>query len=145
MNYSRLILSVAVMALPACERERASGAAVEVLAPTAQFTAIAAEPAVPAVDPDSGLVIDEHWQLVKGHCGACHSLQLVTQNRGDRRAWLDMIRWMQATQGLWSLDPETETAILDYLSGNYAPQAGYRRKPLPPAQLPPNPFPGGEG
>ena len=92
------------------------------------------------VDPDSGLVIDEHWELVKAHCSACHSPRLVTQNRGSRQNWLDMIRWMQETQGLWQFDAATETAILDYLEKNLAPSALHRRAPLPDALMPANPY-----
>jgi hypothetical protein len=91
-------------------------------------------------DPASGLIIDEHWQLVLAHCGACHSTRLVTQNRGSREAWLKMIRWMQETQGLWALNGPQERAILDYLAKNYAPAESARRAPLAPALMPPNPY-----
>ncbi len=93
-----------------------------------------------AIDPDSGLIVDEHWQLVKAHCGACHSPKLVTQNRGSRQNWLEMIRWMQETQGLWQFDAVTETAILDYLEKNYAPAAASRRAPLNSLLMPVNPY-----
>ena len=92
------------------------------------------------VDPSSGLIIDEGWELVRGHCAACHSARLVTQNRGNRQTWEDMIRWMQETQGLWPLDAVTENAILDYLARNYAPRAGARRAPLPAELMPLNPY-----
>ena len=93
------------------------------------------------IDPESGLLIDDNWQLVRTNCTACHSAQLVTQNRGSRQAWLEMIRWMQETQGLWSLDAVSEKGILDYLEKNYAPLAVHRRAPLPQVQMPPNPYP----
>jgi len=91
-------------------------------------------------DPDSGLIVDEHWQLVKAHCSACHSPKLVTQNRGNRQNWLEIIRWMQETQGLWQFDAVTETAILDYLEKNYAPAAASRRAPLNRSLMPVNPY-----
>ncbi len=91
-------------------------------------------------DPDSGLAIDKHWQLVKAHCSACHSPRLVTQNRGSRQTWLAMIRWMQDSQGLWAFDPATETAILDYLEKNYAPSAVHRRAPIKRSLMPVNPY-----
>lgn len=97
---------------------------------------------LPEIDVASGLVIDEHWELVKAHCSACHSSQLVTQNRGSRQNWLEMIRWMQETQGLWQFDEATETSILDYLEKNYAPSSIHRRAPLPKALIPDNPYPG---
>ena len=96
--------------------------------------------AVAETDPDSGLIVDEHWQLVQAHCSACHSLKLVTQNRGSRQNWLEMIRWMQETQGLWQFDAGIETAILDYLEKNYAPVAAGRRAPLGRAQMPAKPY-----
>jgi hypothetical protein len=92
------------------------------------------------LDPDSGLAIDEHWELVKAHCSACHSPRLVTQNRGNRQTWLAMIRWMQDSQGLWAFDPVTESAILDYLEKNYAPSAAYRRAPISQPLMPANPY-----
>ena len=88
-------------------------------------------------DPATGLVIDDHWELVRAHCIACHSTQLVTQNRGSRETWLALIRWMQDSQGLWAFDATTETAILDYLEKNYAPLPASRRMALPPELMPP--------
>jgi len=77
----------------------------------------------------SGLIVDEGYELVMGTCGACHSLKLVTQNRADRKGWLEMIRWMQETQKLWDLGPN-EDKILTYLAKNYAPQNKGRRENL---------------
>ena len=89
-----------------------------------------------AIDEATGLIFSPGWELVRVHCGGCHSHQLITSQRGDRRTWLDMIRWMQATQNLWQFDPQTEDAILDYLAGNYPPQPNRRRAPIPAALLP---------
>jgi len=88
------------------------------------------------VDETSGLIIDDGWQLVRIHCGGCHSHALVTGQRADRQTWLDMIRWMQATQNLWQFDEATENGILDYLATNYPPQPNRRRAPIPPSLLP---------
>ena len=96
--------------------------------------------AIRLLDSDSGLAIDENWELVKAHCSACHSPRLVTQNRGSRQTWLSMIRWMQESQGLWAFDAATETAILDYLEKNYPPTAAYRRAPIKRELLPLNPY-----
>ncbi len=94
--------------------------------------------AAPAgTDPDTGLIIAPGWQLVRAHCGACHSHRLVTAQRGDRDFWLQTIRWMQRTQNLWELPAEQETAILDYLAGAYAETEWGRRPPLSPQLLPP--------
>lgn len=99
----------------------------------------ASDAAGPPLDPGSGLVIDAGWELVRGHCTACHSARLVTQNRGSRETWLSMIRWMQDSQGLWPFDAATEEAILDYLARNYAPAASSRRAPIAPELLPAKP------
>ncbi len=106
---------------------------------------VTTELGAPAVDPATGFVVDDGWELVRAHCTACHSALLVTQNRGSRETWEHMIRWMQESQGLWAFDPMTENTILDYLARNYAPQARSRRPPLPPDALPPNPFAGAAG
>ena len=92
-------------------------------------------------DEATGLVIDDGWQLVRIHCGGCHSHALVTGQRADRQTWLDIIRWMQATQNLWQFAPETEAGILDYLSANYPPQPNRRRAPIPPSLMPDPPGP----
>ena len=98
-----------------------------------------AQAAVPAteIDPETGLRIGPGWQTVAAHCGVCHSLDLVTAQRADRRTWLEMIRWMQTTQNLWQFDDATEKQILDYLSGHYPPTRNDRRQPLPSSLLPP--------
>ena len=96
-------------------------------------TALAAD-----IDAATGLVERPGWELVRAQCGGCHSYGLITNQRGDRQAWLDMIRWMQATQNLWNLPAVTEAAILDYLAENYPPRRNHRRAPIP-AHLMPRP------
>jgi len=88
-------------------------------------------PATAALDPASGLVVDTGFEQVRAQCAACHSLKLVQQNRADRDGWLQMIRWMQETQGLWPLG-DNEPLIVDYLAKHYGPVGSGRRKPLPP-------------
>lgn len=88
-------------------------------------------------DEATGLVKNPGWETVRIHCCGCHSHALVIAQRADRQTWLDMIRWMQATQNLWQFDPATEEAILDYLAANYPPQPGRRRAPIPPWLMPP--------
>lgn len=101
--------------------------------------ASAQAPAAPELDPESGLVMTGDWQIVKGYCAACHSTKLITQAGKTREGWIESIRWMQRTQGLWDLGP-TEPGILDYLAANYGVKANHgRRKPLPPALMPPLP------
>jgi hypothetical protein len=88
------------------------------------------------IDAASGLKKNPGWEQVRAHCGGCHSHALVTGQRADRNTWLDIIRWMQATQNLWQFQPEVETQILDYLAANYPPQPNRRRAPIPPSLMP---------
>jgi hypothetical protein len=53
-----------------------------------------------ATDDATGLIVDDGWLQVRAHCGGCHSFALLTSQRADRQTWLDLIRWMQATQNL---------------------------------------------
>lgn len=77
----------------------------------------------------SGLYVDNNFELVRANCTACHSGKLIAQNRATRAGWEQMIRWMQATQGLWDLGNK-ESRILDYLEKYYAPQEVGRRTNL---------------
>ncbi len=102
---------------------------------------------VKAIDPETGLIVAKGVEDVVANCTACHSAKFITLQRGDRQTWKDMIRWMQNTQGLWSLDvpnaagENTEKVILDYLSTNYAPDDKIeRRKNIPISALPKNPY-----
>ncbi len=104
----------------------------------AVLAAVLATPVAAAdVDEATGLIVAPGWQQVRAHCGGCHSHRLVTAQRADRQTWLDMIRWMQATQNLWQFDAETEAEILDYLAAHYAPQPNRRRAPIPRSLMPP--------
>ena len=89
-------------------------------------------------DTATGLIQKPGWEQVRAQCGGCHSYGLITNQRGNRQTWLDMIRWMQRTQNLWALPVATEVAILDYLAENYPAVSGapHRRKPLPAGLLP---------
>ncbi|AOW79136.1 hypothetical protein A3Q34_14230 [Colwellia sp. PAMC 20917] len=88
-----------------------------------------------ALDKDSGFVIDTGYELVKAHCTGCHSAALVIQNRMSRDTWLETIRWMQKTGGLWPLG-DSEKPILDYLAKHYSPSETGRRKNLPAYLMP---------
>lgn len=89
-------------------------------------------------DQATGLVRAPGFEQVRANCGGCHSYRLVTQQRADRQTWLEIIRWMQATQNLWELEPAVEDAILDYLAAHYPPRADRRRAPIPPWLMPPD-------
>ena len=91
------------------------------------------------IDSDTGLVTESGWEDVRAHCGGCHAYSVVTNQRANRDAWLDMIRWMQRTQNLWQIPDETENRILDYLAENYGPDEAVRqrRAPIAEALMPP--------
>ena len=88
------------------------------------------------IDAGTGLVKAQGWELVRAHCGACHSYRLVTAQRGDRNFWLATIRWMQRTQKLWPIEATQEDAILAYLAEHYNETDWGRRPNLPPNLLP---------
>lgn len=77
----------------------------------------------------TGLIDDEGLMAVIGSCTPCHSAKLITQNRATKEGWVSMIRWMQASQGLWELGPNEEV-IVNYLAKNYAPEKKGRRANL---------------
>jgi len=92
------------------------------------------------LDPSTGLRMTVDWELVRNNCIACHSPKLITQQRGSKSHWLNVIRWMQAKQNLWQFDPDTEDRIISYLAENYPPQANRRRAAIAPDLMPPNPY-----
>lgn len=78
--------------------------------------------------------------LVIANCTGCHSGRLVQQNRATRAGWHQIVRWMQAKQGLWRLAPDVERGILDYLTAEYGPDDDSedgRRPGLAPHLMPP--------
>jgi hypothetical protein len=84
---------------------------------------------IDGIHVQTGLIYAEGFELVRGTCTACHSAKLVTQNRATREGWVQMIRWMQETQGLWDLG-KNEGIIVDYLAKHYAPEEVGRRANL---------------
>lgn len=95
------------------------------------FVAVGAD-----TDAASGLIKNPGWELVRAHCGGCHSHAVITQQRADRQTWLNIIRWMQATQNLWQFPADTESQILDYLAASYPLQPNRRRAPIPVSLMP---------
>jgi len=82
--------------------------------------------------------------LVVANCTACHSDKLVRQNRATAEGWRELIHWMQKKQGLWPLDPQTETIIVGYLATYYGRPAvadDKRRPALPDELMPPTSLP----
>ena len=77
----------------------------------------------------TGLVYAAGFEEVRAACLSCHSAKLITQNRADSEGWLQMIRWMQKTQGLNDLGSH-ESTIVDYLATHYGAKEMGRRPPL---------------
>ena len=107
----------------------------------ASFVALAAPAAdeVP-LDPVTGMKMAPDWEIVRNHCVICHSPQTFLQQRGTESTWTDVVAWMQKHGGLWKLDPAVEKTIVGYLATNYGPGDYFRRAPIPPSLMPPNPY-----
>ena len=91
-------------------------------------------------DPFTGMIVAENWEIVRNHCVVCHSAKQFLRQRGDRRTWASILRWMRTDQGMWRLDRATEDRILDYLASYYASGPASRRAPIPADLMPPNPY-----
>lgn len=75
-----------------------------------------------AFDPNDeywGLPRDEGVDYVAGYCAACHSLQIVMQQRRSEKRWHELIDWMINTQGMPPPDDETRKEIEGYLGRNF--------------------------
>nr|WP_269465089.1 hypothetical protein [Thioalkalivibrio nitratireducens] len=88
--------------------------------PTADGDGVAA--GEPEIDPETGMIRARGFETVKNNCTVCHSSRTFINRGYTRKVWLEQIRWMQDSQGLWEFDPETEELILDYLETNYPPR-----------------------
>lgn len=77
----------------------------------------------------TGLKEGEGLMVVVAHCTACHSAQLIIQNRMNKERWNATIRWMQETQNLWELGAQQEV-IVNYLVKNYPVDRKGRRENL---------------
>ena len=95
---------------------------------------------MPTVDWRPGLIMAEDWNLVAVHCTGCHSTKQFLRQRGTAQTWQGIIDWMQATQGLWAFPEGIEERIVAYLAENYGPEGNWRRAPIPPTLMPPNPY-----
>lgn len=60
---------------------------------------------------------------VEAYCSACHSLQIVVQQKGlTRERWDELLDWMVEEQGMAALDEEDHKLVLNYLSEYLGPQ-----------------------
>lgn len=82
------------------------------------YQSISAEITQTLFDPS-----DDYWGLPRspGHewtsayCVACHSLQIVMQQRQTREGWDYLLTWMVEKQGMAPLPDDTRAEVLDYL------------------------------
>jgi len=73
---------------------------------------------VDGIHVQTGLKDGEGLMTVVANCTACHSAQIIIQNRMNKERWNATIRWMQETQNLWELG-DNQTVIVNYLITNY--------------------------
>ena len=90
------------------------------LAPLRAPTPMPPAPAGETSDEYGGLPAGEGVDLTYYLCGACHSIQLVTQQRVTRARWDYLLDWMVEKQGMAPLPPEDRTVVLDYLSRHFS-------------------------
>ena len=70
---------------------------------------------------------DEYWGLprepgyeeVEGYCSACHSLEIVMQQKLTPARWGELLIWMREKQGMPEPEPEDYVLILNYLQTNF--------------------------
>ncbi|HKK40362.1 MAG TPA: hypothetical protein VJ949_13160 [Cryomorphaceae bacterium] len=84
---------------------------------------------VDGIHTPTGLIADQNFELVVNNCTSCHAPMLITQNRQTADGWKSIIEWMQEKQNLWDLGKD-ESAIIEYLAKNYAPENEGRRRNL---------------
>ncbi len=77
----------------------------------------------------TGLKDGEGLMTVVANCTACHSAQLIIQNKMNKERWNATIRWMQETQNLWELG-DNQAVIVNYLVTNYPVMDKGRREKL---------------
>lgn len=77
----------------------------------------------------TGLKDADGLMSVVTNCTACHSAEIILQNRMDKEGWATTIKWMQETQNLWDLGGQ-ESVIINYLTTNYPPKKKGRREIL---------------
>ena len=112
----------------------------ETQATSPQIGAIQYAPAYSALDPNVSLTTaaikttfdpsDEYWGLpraegvdeVAAYCAACHSLQIVMQQRQTEEGWNYLLLWMVEKQGMAPMPEDTRATILNYLTTNFGAQ-----------------------
>ncbi len=89
------------------------------LDPSFEMTARAARIFNPS-DDYWGLPRDEGYELVSAYCSACHSLNIVMQQKATAERWNEILDWMVETQGMARLNQEDQSVIHTYLSTHFS-------------------------
>ena len=53
--------------------------------------------------------------IVTAACTQCHTAEIIVASHMSRKTWDTTLTWMEETQGLVELEPDTRKRILDYL------------------------------
>jgi len=86
--------------------------------PLPEVESEAAAPSATSLD-FGGLPEGEGQALVYYACSACHSINLVKQQRLNRTRWEKTLQSMVAEQGMNALPAEDQRQVLDYLTAHY--------------------------
>lgn len=87
----------------------------------AEVTADDGRPVFDSTDDYGGLPRTGEYEFVAAYCSACHSLEIVMQQRASRERWSYMLTWMVEKQGMVPLEAEDEELFLDYLVEHFGP------------------------
>ncbi|MEQ1932068.1 MAG: hypothetical protein ABL957_16260 [Parvularculaceae bacterium] len=93
------------------------------LDPSAPIDAPVERAAFNPADAYGGLPQTDGYELVAARCAACHSLNVVMQQRLPQERWDYLLTWMSESKGMPALVAEDRRTVLDYLVRNFGPQA----------------------
>lgn len=127
----RTILGAAILALGTglafanvvdpMEMQRGRPAGSNPLDPMTALTAKAApEEGASANEELGGLPNGPGAEETYYQCVACHSTEIIKQQRVTDTRWDELWDWMRDSQGMVEPDAETKTAILAYLKKNFS-------------------------
>ena len=72
-------------------------------------------------DAFGGLPREGAYEFVAMYCSACHTLEIVMQQRATKARWIYMIDWMTKEQNMPPLPDGEKAEVLDYLSDHFGP------------------------
>lgn len=72
-------------------------------------------------DDSWGLPHADGYEGIAIYCSACHTLEIVMQQRASRERWDYMLEWMTKEQNMPPLPDDQKTKMLNYLSENFGP------------------------